>query len=94
MRIVNVGQAMTHLSRLIDLAAGGEDIVIARNGRPVARVTRLVEERVPIRFGVLKGKFSMREDLTGHYRQKCSANSRAADPLTSGSVSAHVEGAG
>jgi hypothetical protein len=54
----------------------------------------LVEERVPIRFGVLKGKFSMREDLTGHYRQKCSANSRAADPLTLGSVSAHVEGAG
>jgi prevent-host-death family protein len=39
--IVNVHQAKTHLSRLIDRAAAGEEIVIARSGRPVARLTRL-----------------------------------------------------
>ena len=63
MRIINVGQAKTHLSRLIDQAAGGEDVVIARNGRPVARLTRLVEEMAAVRFGVLKGKFTIREDF-------------------------------
>ena len=39
--IVNVHQAKTHLSRLIDRAAAGEEIVIARSGKPVARLTRL-----------------------------------------------------
>ncbi len=41
MRQVNVHEAKTHLSRLIDEAAAGEDIVIARAGTPVARLTVL-----------------------------------------------------
>jgi len=63
MPIVNVYEAKTHLSRLIDQAAGGEDVVIARNGKPVARLTGLAEEKTPIRFGVLKGKFTVSEDF-------------------------------
>jgi len=39
--IVNVHQAKTHLSRLIDRAAAGEEIVIARSGKPIARLIRL-----------------------------------------------------
>jgi len=39
--IVNIHEAKTHFSRLVDRAAAGEDIVIARAGKPVARLTRI-----------------------------------------------------
>jgi prevent-host-death family protein len=38
-RIVNVHEAKTHLSRLLEQVESGEDIVIARAGKPVARLT-------------------------------------------------------
>ena len=42
MKTVNVHEAKTHLSRLVaELEAGGEDVIIARAGKPVARLTRL-----------------------------------------------------
>lgn len=37
-RTVNVHEAKTHLSRLLEAASRGEDVVIARNGEPVARL--------------------------------------------------------
>lgn len=40
---VNVYEAKTHLSQLLDRAAAGEEIVIARAGRPVARLVALAE---------------------------------------------------
>jgi prevent-host-death family protein len=43
MTIINIHEAKTHLSRLVDRAAVGEDIVIARAGKPVARLTRIEE---------------------------------------------------
>ncbi len=39
--VINIHDAKTHLSRLVDRAASGEDIVIARSGKPVARLTRI-----------------------------------------------------
>ena len=41
MRTVNISQAKTHLSRLVEEAASGEEIVIAKNNRPVARLVAL-----------------------------------------------------
>jgi prevent-host-death family protein len=41
MTTINIHEAKTHLSRLVDRAAVGEDIVIARAGKPVARLTSL-----------------------------------------------------
>jgi antitoxin (DNA-binding transcriptional repressor) of toxin-antitoxin stability system len=41
MQKVNMHQAKTHLSRYVDLAAGGEEILIARAGKPVARPVAL-----------------------------------------------------
>jgi prevent-host-death family protein len=38
---VNIHDAKTHFSRLVDRAAAGEDIIIARAGKPVARLTRI-----------------------------------------------------
>ncbi len=63
MSSVNIYEAKTQLSKLIDRAANGEDVVIARNGRPVARLTALAEAMPAIRFGVLKGKISIADDF-------------------------------
>lgn len=63
METVNVYEAKTRLSKLIDQAASGTDVIIARNGRPVARLTQIVAEKRPIRFGVLKGEVQISNDF-------------------------------
>jgi prevent-host-death family protein len=44
--IVNTHEAKTHLSRLLDRAQAGEEIIIARDGRPVARLVPIGEPAV------------------------------------------------
>ncbi len=58
MVIVNVHEAKTNLSRLLKRAEAGEDVVIARNGKPVARLTpvRKQGERQP---GSIDGLFTV-----------------------------------
>ena len=51
---VNIYDAKTQLSRLVDRAAAGEEILIARAGKPVARLVGL-EAVAPRRPGLLKG---------------------------------------
>jgi prevent-host-death family protein len=54
--IVNVHAAKTNLSRLLERAEAGEEIVIARAGRPVARLVPFVEAPPKRTFGALKGQ--------------------------------------
>ena len=61
MKQVTVHAAKTHLSRLLREIAAGEDIVITRSGRPVAKLVTLEEER-PI-FGIDKGRFVVPDDF-------------------------------
>jgi prevent-host-death family protein len=49
--MVNIQEAKTQLSRLVDRAADGEEIVVARNGRPVARLVALQPAEAPRRGG-------------------------------------------
>ena len=58
MSVVNVGQAKIHLSRLLAQAEAGEDVVIARNGKPIARLVSC-ECRGKRQFGALKGQISI-----------------------------------
>jgi len=53
----------SQLSKLVDLAAKGEDIVIARNGKPIARLTTLKPEKRPLVLGLLEGKGWIAEDF-------------------------------
>jgi len=53
---VNIHHAKTHLSRLVDEAARGREIVIARAGKPVARLVALSPPVRQKRFGLLKGR--------------------------------------
>lgn len=59
MTVINVHEAKTHLSRLLSRAAAGEEIVIARAGKPVARLVPLPEARQPRRPGLWKGKLTV-----------------------------------
>lgn len=62
-RKVNMHEAKTHLSRLAEEAAGGEEIVIARNGRPLARLVAIERRREPRKLGFWKGKVWMADDF-------------------------------
>jgi prevent-host-death family protein len=60
---VNIYEAKTHLSRLVDQAAAGEEVIIARNGRPLARLCALARtpgQRTP---GTLRGRIWMAPDF-------------------------------
>jgi len=62
-RSINIYQAKTHLSKLVDQAAAGEDVLISRAGKPVARLTALREAKRPVRFGLLKGRVKLSRDF-------------------------------
>jgi prevent-host-death family protein len=62
-KIVNIHAAKTQLSKLVDEAAAGEEIVIARAGKPVARLMPLAAVRTPRRFGFLKGQIEIADDF-------------------------------
>lgn len=62
MDTVNIHQAKTQLSRLIERVCAGEEIIIARGGKPVARLAPL-EPRRPRRLGLLKGKIWVAKDF-------------------------------
>jgi prevent-host-death family protein len=60
---VNIHEAETHLSRLIDEVAAGAEIIIAKAGKPMARLSPIA---VPIRkkrVGLLKGRIKVPDDF-------------------------------
>ncbi len=63
MSTVNIHEAKTHLSRLVEDAAAGDEIVIAKAGRPVARLVPLAREGRTRRVGLLKGKLAVPNDF-------------------------------
>ena len=61
---VNIHEVKTHFSRFVDRAAGGEEIIIARAGKPVARLVPLVVNEKPVRtLGLGRGRFHLPDDL-------------------------------
>lgn len=53
---ISIHEAKTHLSRLIERAEAGEEVVIARGKTPVVRLVPLATPTVERRFGAMKGK--------------------------------------
>lgn len=60
--IVNLYDAKTHLSSLVEKVAAGEEVVIAKAGRPLVRMVPY-EEGKRLRFGSLKGKLVVPDDF-------------------------------
>ncbi len=63
MEVVNIHAAKTHLSRLIDKVAAGEEVVIARAGKPVARLVPLAPERPKRVLGMLRGQINIPDNF-------------------------------
>ena len=65
MKIVNIHEAKTHLSRLIDGVADGESFIIAKSGRPLAKVVPLgtSPNDAPRRLGFLVGQVVVPADF-------------------------------
>jgi antitoxin (DNA-binding transcriptional repressor) of toxin-antitoxin stability system len=60
---INIHEAKTHLSRLVEDVAGGSEVLIAKGGRAMARLVPLRRDDTPRRPGLLKGKLRMSEDF-------------------------------
>lgn len=65
MRTVNIHQAKTQLSRLVEQATKGDPFVIARAGKPLVKVTRLdaPEPRQARRLGFMAGQIAVPDDF-------------------------------
>jgi prevent-host-death family protein len=64
MGAINIHDAKTHFSRLVDRAAAGEEIIIAKAGKPVARLVPLAPEQPKRRvLGLLAGQAVVPEDF-------------------------------
>ena len=63
MRTINIHAAKTQLSRLADAAAAGEEIIIAKSGKPIARLGPLSGPRRKRTLGALAGRLRVPEDF-------------------------------
>jgi len=63
MQIINIHQAKTNLSRLIEKTLAGEDVIIAKAGKPVVKIVAYKEKSKPRKPGLWKGKVWMSEDF-------------------------------
>ena len=62
-RTANIYEAKTHFSKLVEEVERGGEIIIARAGRPVARLVPLAENAQPRVPGVLKGRIKIADDF-------------------------------
>jgi len=67
MTVVNIFEAKSQLSKLVAQVETGQEkeIIIARNGRPVARLAPLEPKRVGMRLGIAQGEFEVPDDIDG-----------------------------
>jgi prevent-host-death family protein len=63
MRIVNIHEAKTHLSKLVEEASKGKEMVIAKAGKPMARLVPVRSASKRRKLGPLAGKFSVPADF-------------------------------
>ncbi len=60
---VNIHEAKTQLSKLVDQAARGETFVIAKAGKPLVKVSALDAPAAPLRLGFLAGEIAVPDDF-------------------------------
>ena len=82
--MVNVQQAKAHLSRLIERAAAGEEILLGKHGKPMARLSAHAPDKEERRVGGLEGRIRVAEDfddedprIAAMFEGACRATSRS-----------------
>jgi prevent-host-death family protein len=82
MQTINIHEAKTQFSRFIDQAAAGEDIIIARAGKPIARLTSLEAQSLqPRKLGLGKTRFTMPQDFDHLYADEIQNMFEQGEPL-------------
>jgi len=72
LKVVNIHEAKTHLSRLVEEAANGESFVIAKAGKPMVKVIRLDAEpaKPKRRLGFMEGQFEVPDDFDTMFQKE------------------------
>lgn len=63
MQVINIHEAKTTLSKLIERTQNGEEVIIAKAGKPVAKLVGYKEKPAKRKFGALKGKIWVSDDF-------------------------------
>ena len=63
MQTINIHEAKTHLSRLVDEVVAGEEVVIAKAGKPMAKLIPFIPATKKRKLGLLAGKLSVLADF-------------------------------
>ncbi len=72
MKTVNIHEAKTNLSRLLEGVAQGESYIIAKAGKPVAKLVRF-QETPPQRIGFMEGQFEVPDDFDRMFAEEIKA---------------------
>jgi prevent-host-death family protein len=70
MSTVNIHEAKTHLSKLVDQAAKGEPFIIAKAGKPLVKVVPLDAPEKPRRIGFMDGEIKIPDDFDRMYEDE------------------------
>jgi prevent-host-death family protein len=70
---VNIHEAKTQLSKLVDRAAKGESFIIAKAGKPLVKVAALDSPKKPKRLGFLRGEFEVPDDFDRMFENEIAA---------------------
>lgn len=63
MENIDINQAQERFHELIDMTAGGNEIIITKSGRPIAKITAIASSKGQRRFGTAKGLIKMADDF-------------------------------
>lgn len=63
MSMVNIHQAKTNLSKLVDAVMHGEEVIIAKSGKPLIKMIRLDDQATHRKPGLLKGRITLSPDF-------------------------------
>ena len=73
MKPINIHEAKTHLSRLVERVQAGEEIVIAKAGKPAARLVPIEGARKPVKIGGLKAPAPVPDDFNTMFEKEIEA---------------------
>jgi len=63
MQLINTHQAKTHLSKILEIVIGGEEVLIGKAGKPVAKLIPITKQVQTRKGGLLKGKIKINKDF-------------------------------
>jgi prevent-host-death family protein len=61
--MINIHEAKTHLSRIVEEVAAGKEVIIAKAGVPMVKIVPLSRKRAPLKYGLLKGRMRVSDDF-------------------------------